>query len=158
MSTFAANTTVSVAKSRAEIEDLVSRYGATTFASAIQPGRAVAMFEMQGRRVRLALPLPDKTSQEFTHYRPGNGHTLKLRDPAAIEKVYEQACRQRWRALALVVKAKLEAVESGIASFEQEFLAYIALPDGGTVGDFMVPQVALAYQTGNMPPLLGTGL
>lgn len=62
--------------------------------------------------------------------------------------------RQRWRALALVIKAKLEAVEAGITEFEEEFLAHIVLPNGGTVGQFMLPQVATAYETGQMPPLL----
>lgn len=69
-------------------------------------------------------------------------------------KEWEQACRQKWRALALVVKAKLEAVESGISEFEEEFLAHIVLPDGQTVGRWMQPQIADAYGSGKMPPML----
>ena len=64
------------------------------------------------------------------------------------------ACRQTWRALALVVKAKLEAVDAGITVFEEEFLAHIVLPDGRTVGQFTLPQVESAYLTGKMPKLL----
>jgi hypothetical protein len=45
-------------------------------------------------------------------------------------KAWKQAYHQRWRALALAIKA----VESGIATFEEEFLAHIALPNGSTVG------------------------
>ncbi|WP_198651245.1 hypothetical protein [Salinicola sp. CPA57] len=67
---------------------------------------------------------------------------------------WEQACRQRWRALALVIKAKLEAVESGITMFEEEFLAHIVLPNGGTVGGWMLPQIKKSYDSGSMPPLL----
>jgi hypothetical protein len=66
----------------------------------------------------------------------------------------EVARRQRWRALALAIKAKLEAVESGIATFEEEFMAYIVLPDGQTVGEFLSPQIEAAYSSGRMPPLL----
>lgn len=59
--------------------------------------------------------------------------------------------------MALVIKAKLEAVEAGIAAFEEEFLAHIVLPNGSTVGQFMMPQIAAVYETGRMPPLLLTG-
>lgn len=57
-------------------------------------------------------------------------------------------------ALALVVKAKLEAVESGISTFEQEFMAHIVLPNGQTTGQWMIPQIEAAYKTGTMPALL----
>lgn len=57
-------------------------------------------------------------------------------------------------ALALVIKAKLEAVESGISIFEDEFMANIVLPDGQSVSEFMRPQIALAYDKGDMPKLL----
>lgn len=73
---------------------------------------------------------------------------------------WEQACRQRWRALLLVVKAKLEAIETGIATFDGEFMANIVLPGGGTVGDWMTPQIERAYLTGAVPamlPMLGEG-
>ena len=45
----------------------------------------------------------------------------------------EQGKRSRWRALYLVVKAKLEAVSSGIVSMEDEFLAQTVMNDGETV-------------------------
>ena len=35
----------------------------------------------------------------------------------------------------LVIKAKLEAVEAGVTTFEQEFLANMVLPDKTTVSD-----------------------
>ena len=61
---------------------------------------------------------------------------------------------ERSRALALAVKAKLEAVEAGIAEFEDEFLAYVVLPSGETVGDTARPAIAKAYQTGTMQALM----
>lgn len=150
MSRYADSTTVTSDKSRAEIERTLSRYGATGFMYGWQPATAVVAFEMRGRRVKFTLPLPDKSSREFTH--APRRHTE--RKPAQIEAAYEQSVRQRWRALALVIKAKLEAVETGIAEFEEEFLAHIVLPNGQTVGSWMLPQVALAYAKGDMPPLL----
>ena len=71
-----------------------------------------------------------------------------------MDKAWEQAQRSAWRALNLVIKAKLESVKAGIFTFEQEFLPHILLPNGQTVGEFMVPQIETAYQGGQMPPLL----
>ena len=51
MSTFAADTSVSVEKSRAEVERTLARYGATAFGYMTEPGRAVIMFEAHGRRI-----------------------------------------------------------------------------------------------------------
>lgn len=45
----------------------------------------------------------------------------------------------------MIIKAKLEAVESGISTIEREFLYEIVLPDGSTVGDWVIPQVECAY-------------
>ena len=49
-----------------------------------------------------------------------------------------------------MIKAKLEAVENSIATFEEEFLAHIVLPNDRTVADYVIPQVAAMYQTGHM--------
>jgi hypothetical protein len=35
---------------------------------------------------------------------------------------------RRWRALLLMIKAKVEAVESGVVTFEDEWLAHFVLP------------------------------
>lgn len=67
-------------------------------------------------------------------------------------KEWEQGCRQAWRALTLCIKAKLEAVSAGISEFEDEFLAHIVLPGGGTVSQWIRPQIENAYLTGDMPP------
>lgn len=148
MSKFAANTTVSVSASKAEIEGIVERYGADGFMSAWHAGNAIIAFTMQGRQIRFVLEMPHKSEKRFTH------HSRGARTPDAALKEWEQACRQRWRALALVIKAKLEAVESGISVLEDEFLANIVMPDGKTVGAHIRPLIAAAYETGNMPMLL----
>ena len=43
---------------------------------------------------------------------------------------------------------------SGITTLEEEFLAHMVLPDGQTVGQWLLPQVADAYDTHQMPPML----
>jgi hypothetical protein len=53
-----------------------------------------------------------------------------------------------------VVKAKLEAVETGITTIESEFLAHLVLPDGRTVGALARPEIKRAYADGRMPATL----
>jgi len=150
---FAANTSVPVDRSRAEIEKLIHRYGATATAIMNASDRAVIAFEMEERRVVFELPLPRRDEQRFTHYRY-RGCLLKPRSSIETNRVYEQACRQAWRALSLVIKAKLEAVEAGVSSFEDEFLANIMMPDGKTVAAHVRPRVAAIYESNTMQPLL----
>jgi hypothetical protein len=148
MSTYAANTQVSVDKSKAEIERTLQRYGATQFAYGWDMYKAMIGFHHEGRAIRITLKLPDRDI--FKKSPSGK----RERRPEAALKAWEQACRQSWRALALVIKAKLEAVEAGIASFEDEFLAYTVLPNGQTAGGWLGPQIDKALQKGRMPKLL----
>lgn len=147
---YAADTSVSQDRSRSEIEATLKRYGATSFMYATEDTRAMIGFRIANRMVKFLLPMPDPKAREFTHT-PARG---TLRSPAEAEKAWEQAGRQRWRALALVIKAKLEAVAAGITTIEDEFLAHTVLPDGQTVGEFMQPQIAIAYERGSMPTTL----
>lgn len=150
MPRYASNTEVGTDKSKSEIERTLSRYGADEFAYATRTGMAVIGFRMNNRRIKMILPLPDRNSEEFT-LTPSKKW---IRDEKQAYEAWEQACRQRWRALALVIKAKLEAVECGICDFESEFLADVMLPDGSRVADFIKPQIEEVYQTGQMPELL----
>jgi hypothetical protein len=142
---YAQNTTVSVEKSRAEIERILQRYGCDAFMYGWNDKGAAIQFRAHGRHIKFELPLPDKTDRRFTQ------HSRGYRTADAALEEWEQACRQRWRALALVVKAKLEAVEAQITLFEDEFMAHIVLPSGETVGEWMRPQIDEAYVSGAMP-------
>jgi hypothetical protein len=150
MGQYAADTTVNSEASRAEIERTLRRYGADSFAYGWDREQAMVGFRMNDRQVKFMLPMPDRQAREFTHTEARRYR----RSEAAAEAQYEKAIRQRWRALALVIKAKLEAVESGITEFESEFLAHIVLPDGRTAGEWLSPQIEHAYETGQMPAML----
>lgn len=153
MGRYATKTKVSSSRSKGEIESVVERYGAQQFMSGWSTdGRALVGFTMCARQVKFLLHLPRSDSEEFTTY-VSRGYK-RLRTPDSARAQYEQAVRQKWRALALVIKAKLEAVESGISIFEDEFLANIVLPDGTLVGDNIRTQIAYAYETGDKPLLL----
>jgi len=155
VSPYAQDTSVAVEKSKAEIERILMRYGCDQFMSGWDQTKATIGFRHKGRFVSIVLALPDRQDKEFTHKQPrATWRPPIARDPADAHKVWEQACRQRWRALALVVKAKLEAVEIGISSFDAEFLAWTMLPDGRSVGEWIAPQLEAAYSSGKMPPML----
>lgn len=150
---YAENTTVTVSKTKQDIDALLVRYGTHRRAIMEEPGRAVVVFEREDRRVQIEMFLPHPDAKEFKRQRARAGHEVGETDIAK----HEQACRSRWRSLALILKAKLEAVESGVTSFETEFLAHIALPQGGTVGSWLKPQLAASLKGGRLPPLLTAG-
>jgi hypothetical protein len=147
--TYAAITEVSVQRSRNELESTLARYGATGFAYIMQSQVSIVAFEMRERRVMFRLTMPDPQSREIRFTATG-----KSRTPAQQKSAYEQLERERWRALNLVVKAKLESVESGIETFEEAFLPHIVLPNGQTYGQFAVPQIQYAYEQQEMPSML----
>ena len=144
---YARDTNVSVNRTREEIIAILERYGADAFGYAQDGNHQVVFFRMEGRRVRLSVEMPGP--EEFILTPTGIRRT-----PATQHRMHNQACRQRWRAMLLLIKAKLEGVASGITTLEEEFLAHIYLPDGRTVGEFIQPQIEESYRTGQMPPLL----
>jgi hypothetical protein len=126
--TFAAKTRVPVDKTRLEIERLVKRYGATGFLSGYDGKIARIEFLAQNRHIRLTVLVPDG----------------------------EQAARQKWRALLLLVKAKLEAVSAKIATFEEAFFADIVVPaTNKTVWETAREPLALSYKSNKPVTLLG---
>lgn len=155
MATYAKNTQVSPEKSRIEIERTLSRYGASAFSYGYDEDRAVVMFAADGRKLRFEITRPDAAAFRYT--RPGGyewASGARRRTPKQMEDAAAQEQRQRWRALALVIKAKLEAVQAGIVTFEEEFMSHILLPSGDTVGEWLVPQLDAVYETATMPEVL----
>lgn len=148
MAQYAAKTEVAQEKSRAEIERTLVRYGATEFAYAWREQAAVLGFKCKGRFIRMMLPMPKK--EDFAR----TPTTRVLRSAKAQQEAWDQGCRQRWRAMALYIKATLEAIESGIVTFETAFEPFTLLPNGLTVSEYVGPQIAAAYSTGQMPDLL----
>src|SRR5512138_2199837 len=111
MPTYAQKTQVSPERSRAEIEQTLKRLGADAFGYGYEGNRAVVSFRCQGRHIRFEVTTP--SIDQFKRTKGGVWRTAVQQRAAQ-----EQAIRQRWRALALLVKAKLEGVEAGIETFE----------------------------------------
>lgn len=143
MSRYATNTTVSTENSMAEIRSILRRYKADAFGYKEDTTNAQVHFKKNGLMIRFDVAMPKRDDPKYTHtLERGTART----EEAAFEE-WDKACRQRWRALVLIIKAKLEGVESGITSFEQEFLGNILLPAANgeilTVWEVMSPKLLM---------------
>lgn len=151
---FAENTSVSTDRSRAEIDGLLVRYGATSFMYGMNPTASMIAFEMKGRRIKFVIPMPDRNAPEFnTGVHPHSHKPTKLSPEKAAVK-YEQATRQRWRALALCIKAKLESVEARIETFEEAFMPHVVMSDGRTIGEVLLPDIGKLVESSKLPPMI----
>lgn len=142
MSQYASGTTVPISRSREEVEKLLKKYGASGFAYGDRGGVAIVLFEMQGRRYRMELKYPPEASFRAK------------RTALQAQTAYEAEQKRMWRALVLVVKAKLEAVKSGITTIEDEFLAHTVMANDQTVKEWVQPQIKEMYESGHMPSFL----
>lgn len=147
---YAKGTSVPKERSRAEVEMILTKYGADQVSSGFTAEKAVVMFRMKHRYIRIDLPLPKRGDPKTPNWQRSPKDKLTYYDMAKAD----QEERRRWRAMVLYVKAKLESVESNIVSFEQAFMGHLVLPNKQTVSEFMQPQIEAAYQGGNMPKAL----
>jgi hypothetical protein len=149
MNNYAANTTVSVESSQEHIKRTLRRYGASRFGvfeDMESTMKASVMFSFAGLDIRIDVEMPGAEDQEFHVSEAG-----RQRKPAAAYAAYEQAIRRRWRCLLLAIKAKLEAVETGISTVDIEFMPFIVMGDGRTVGEHLLPSLLKAAELGKMP-------
>lgn len=150
--TYANKTDVSPDKTMNEIRTTLRRWGADKFAFVDETKSVTVLFEYRQRRVRFCVPLPDKSDAAFIITKGA------YKNRGFSQNAYDQAVRARWRALLLVIKAKLESVESGIETFEAAFMAQLLLANGQTMEEWAVPQINDMFEGRVMPPLLGSGL
>ncbi|MBL8910372.1 MAG: hypothetical protein JNM17_06680 [Archangium sp.] len=154
---YAENTSVAVAKSRMEIEQLVNSAGGTNVLTmALEERSALVMFTMKDRNVKFTMPLPARGDFAKQKVR-GWLRTVPAEKQA---KAWEQACRSGWRALLLTIKAKLISIESKVETFEEAFLPHIVVVNEGQAvrfGELAVKAIQESYAGGPTRPLLGSG-
>jgi len=111
--TFAAHTKVPVETTRAEIDRLLGRHGATQrgVMQNDETKHAIVAFVIQGAKYRIEIPLADKRGKPLS----------------------DQILRTRWRLVLLALKTKLEIVALGVSTVEHEFMADLVLTNGRTV-------------------------
>ena len=132
MRRYAARTQVPVEKSEVEIRRVLQHSGATRFGTMIAPEKATIYCELKGRQVQMEVPLPHAGDPKWKF--------------ASTTKV-DQEKRRRYRVLLITVKAMLEAVDSGLLSFDQAFLSFVVVPGTAqTIGSFLIPKLDALYR------------
>jgi len=151
---YAEGTTTPPEKSQMEIAAAVRKYGAASFATGWDGPRALVTFVAHGRQIRFVLELP--TDPDHVSFRwPSGRHGIgRERTDVQARNALEAEVRRRWRALLLAIKAKFEVVETGISTFETEFMPHTVMPDGRTVAEHILPRVEQAITDGQMPTTL----
>lgn len=130
---YAEGTTVSAAKTQGEIAQLVERYGATQFSSGWQDDKAAISFAANGRLVRFIIVLPSLDYIRKTMKLPRGMWGRDSIKTETVAKCRDAEVKRLWRCLLLAIKAKLEVVSSGIATFDEEFLAHIVTANKMTI-------------------------
>jgi len=131
---YAHGSDVPAERSRSHLEALLRAHGCEGFAYGWTAEYDRIEFLWRGRQIRVVLPRPTREAFALT---PSG----LARSDRQIDQALDGENRRRWRALLLVVRAKIEAVESKIATFEEEFLAYIVMPNNSTIGDILLPRL-----------------
>ena len=171
---YAEGTSVSVAKSQQEISVLLQKAGAhpvgfqfhdthavvaftltTNIPEKKRDGVIVQVAEQRKTHIMMRLEVPNRVDFAKKRVR----HWMQTCTPEEQAKRWEQACRERWRALALVLKAKLISVESKVETVEEAFLAHLVVNDQGKskrFGEVIINQM-VAHQNHGGRLLLGTG-
>lgn len=149
---YAENTSVSPERSRGEIESTLRRYGADAFSYAFDGDTAAIAFRAAGRMVRFTVSVPDVSEFVMT-----GGSRPRRRTATQAQAARDQMERQRWRALLLVIKAKLESIDAGIETFDEAFMPHLLLPNGQRFGDWAAPSIVEIYESGDMPKMIGAG-
>ena len=133
---YASETEVPIERSKRQIELLLQQHGAEAYHVGWDANKDIIEFGWQGKQIRFVLKRYEKKQFEISE----RGY---YRTDRQQQQAFDQADRSRWRALYLVVRAKLEAVERGIAVFEEEFMAFIVVPGRNqTVGEILLPRIA----------------
>jgi len=143
---YAKGTKVAIDTTTQQIKVMLRKAGAVAFATMEEDQSGAIAFRMHDLNIRMTIPMPDRHARRFTHT---EGRDLERSD-AAAERLWEQACKERWRALHLCVKAKLEAIDAGVETIEDAFLAHVQTETGQTIGERIKPQLA-AIVAGNAP-------
>jgi len=148
---YAEGTSVPVEKTVGEICGLIKKAGAVRIGQMDDPDAFAIQFFMRERMLRFRVAMPTLEQMPTTDGR-GSYATKEWR-----VKRRDQAQRQRARALLLVIKAKLESIESGVETFDEAFLANIVMSDGATVFERVNAPIQLEYGSGKSMPMLLEG-
>jgi hypothetical protein len=149
---FAEGTTVQAGSTKGQIEDLLTSHGCDRYGTMADFATAWILFQHEGIGYKISIQLPDPDDKAFTEY--VSRGTRYARADTAARDLYVKELNRRWRALYMVMKAKLVAVDEGITTFVDEFLSHAVLPGGDSFGEHYAPELRKAALDGRMPGVL----
>lgn len=133
---YAATTHVSTERSQAEIQQTLRKYGASRFGVMEDENGAHVLFAFANLNIQMSVPLPNRTDDEFTKTPTGKPRSIDQQRDA-----YDQKVKAQWRALMLAIKSKLVSIKTGVSTVEKEFMAWVVMSDGKTLGDYVMPHL-----------------
>jgi hypothetical protein len=138
---YAEGTKVTVESSRGEITGILAKHGVQKMGWMASPDGDELLFELGGGSFRFRMVKPTAESM-----RERDGKTYANPQNIDWDAKATQEWRRVWRANVLLLKAKLEFIESGDTTLDRELMAYRVLKDGRTLED--------AIAAGGLPMLV----
>lgn len=154
---YAEGTSVSIGRSRGQIDDLLRAWGCTgtSWSDDWESGIAVLQFrwkrsddEIYIARLTLRLPTEEQLRQKARHERTGKVLDSKL------AKLRKDCGQQEYRVLFLWLNGAFNAVEAGIVTAETVFLPFLVGNDGRTVAEAALPRLKKLLSAANAQALL----
>lgn len=163
MRRFAEDTSVSVGRSRGEIDDLLRKWGcaAISWSDNFEQGWAQLSFAWKRDADLYLAKFRIKIADEKALREKAQKLARQPRRQRTAEQFYEQIRegigKQEHRVLCLWIKAALNAVDAGIVPAEAIFLPWLVGRDGRTVGEVALPRLPSLLQGAADSLLLGSG-
>lgn len=126
MRRYAEGTPVTVNSSQGEIAKILMTHGVKKQGWMSGPDGDELMFELGGHSFQFRILKPT-IKEIYSLYPNARDSNAKL----------DGEWRRRWRANVLLLKAKLEFIDSGDTTLERELLPYMLTASGQTVGDLI---------------------
>jgi hypothetical protein len=127
---YAEGTKVTIESSRGEITGILAKHGVQKMGWMSAPDGDELVFELGGGSFRFRMVKPTAETM-----RERDGKTYAYPQNIDWQTKAEQEWRRVWRANVLLLKAKLEFIESGDTTLDRELMAYRVLKDGRTLED-----------------------
>lgn len=154
MPRYAKKTSVPVERSHAELKKVLAAYGGDeiVIVDSQRRGKSMVQFLYHELPIRLVVDMPARSEKRFHEKADGSRYS-----ETQGTNSWKQACRQQWRILVLLIKAKLEAIDAKVLKAEEAFLPWLLLPNGKTVIEEVTPRLDKLLDSGELPKLLMEG-
>lgn len=131
---YAEKTSVPVEKTQFEIQQLLKKFNVNKMAFLYDEN--TILFELYGKSVKLRVRDPNINDPKIQTTPTG-----KQRKGEAIQKLYQQKLKQKWRILYFLLKAAIVSIQAEVMTAEEFFLPYFITKTGETVSEVVLPQL-----------------